>query len=101
MMNKVVIGVVMDDRLAISGEELCGRSHLTTEDLDALVDAGLIAPLGRNLYPEASLGRVRQAQRLKQGLGLEWETVAVLVDLLREIDNLKHRLDILEALHRR
>ncbi|MDA8389604.1 MAG: hypothetical protein M0Z76_02550 [Gammaproteobacteria bacterium] len=100
-MNKVVIGVVIDDQLTLSGEELCGRSHLTAEDLGALVDMGVITPLARNLYPENALHRARRARRLKQGLDLEWETVAVLVDLLQEIDTLKRRLGTLEALTRR
>ncbi|MDA8361413.1 MAG: hypothetical protein M0Z44_05360 [Gammaproteobacteria bacterium] len=100
-MNEVVVGVVIDDRLTVSGEELRGRCHLTAEDLDALVDTGLITPLGRDLYPEKALDRARRARRLKQGLDLEWETVAILIDLLQEIDSLKRRLDVLEMLTRR
>lgn len=91
-MTDVLVGIVLDETVDVTDIELCGKGRISAEDLETLVALGLIAPRAAHRYPASALVRVRRARRLKQGLDLDWETVAVVMDLLHEIEDLRRQL---------
>ncbi|MHB8253913.1 MAG: chaperone modulator CbpM [Acidiferrobacter sp.] len=95
-------GMVLDEFTILTDADLCGSGRITTEDLDILAALGLITPRQPGSYPASSLHRVRRAVRLKQGLDADWEIVALIMDLLHEIEGLRAEVRHLRAdqLHR-
>ena len=102
-MRDVLRGLVLDELAFLTRADLCGSGRVTSEDINTLIALGLITPEPTDdSYPASNLRRVRRAARLKQGLDADWEIVALIMDLLHEIDGLKARICHLEAdkLHR-
>ncbi|HUW98111.1 MAG TPA: chaperone modulator CbpM [Acidiferrobacter sp.] len=96
-MKDALVGMLLDELANLTRADLCGSGRLTAEDLDILVALGLVSPRQADSYPASSLHRVRRAVRLKQGLDADWEIVALIMDLLHEIDALKAQVRHLEA----
>lgn len=96
-MSDPLIGLILDDLAILTPADLCGGGRVSAEDLDALVTLGLISRKEAGTYPASCLRHVRRAARLKQGLDADWETVALIMDLLREIEGLKAQVRHLEA----
>lgn len=98
-MSEVLVGIVLDETIDVTDIELCGKGRISADDLQVLVALGLITPRAAHRYPASALVRVRRARRLKQGLDLDWETVAVVMDLLHEIEELRRQLGQRPAPH--
>jgi len=96
----LLVGQVLEDEMVLTLAELSRASHLTAERLEELVDFGVIEPLetgsGNWRFAGASLQRVRCVQRLKQDLGVNTAGAALALDLLEEVQQLRHRLQRLE-----
>lgn len=83
-------------------DELCERCSLSRQDVEDLVDLGLVAPKSGNTenrsrwrFRSSELVRVRRARRLQRELDLDWQGVAVTMDLLDEIQRLRHEVESL------
>ena len=89
-------GELVTEAPDISTEEICEVCGLTVEQLGAYVQEGIIEPQGVEKttwrFSYASLITVNRAKRLESQLGLNAPGVALALDLLGQIDELKRRL---------
>ena len=92
----VLVGTILEEEVVLSLGELCRASRLSAERVIELAEEGVVEPIGRR--PESwqfrgvSLRRIRCAQRLKQDLGVNTAGVALVLDLLEELEELRTRL---------
>lgn len=90
------MGEILEEEIVLSLAELCRASQLPAERVIELVEEGVVEPIGKQ--PESwrfrgvSLRRIRCAQRLKQDLGVNTPGVALALDLLDELEQLRARL---------
>ena len=82
--------------------EVCRRYRLESEFVVQCVDYG-IAEVGDGtemqewLFPVESVPRMEKAWRLHRDLGLDFTGLAIVLDLLDEIDRLNNRVEHLSA----
>lgn len=96
-MSTAVRGLVLDEASLVTRAELCASGRVTAEELDILSALGLVLPSAADTYPASSWDRINRALRLRRGLEADWEMVALIMDLLHEINGLKARIRHLEA----
>jgi len=94
--QNTVSGIILDETVTISLDELSGACEVQTEQIVALVEEGIIEPLGGQpqewRFPVSTLPRVRTAMRLQQDLEINLAGVALALDLLDELSVLRNRL---------
>ncbi len=89
---------LLSEELELTLGELCRACHLPAEHILALVDEGVIEP--QTPHPEPArwrfqavcVKRVHRASRLERDLGINAAGVALVIELLDEIDRLHARL---------
>lgn len=91
-------GYILEEESVLSLEELCWTCQTSTETLIRMVDHGVIAPVEGNTsqqwrFHRSSLIRADKALRLKRDLGLNLAGIALALELLDQIDNLKSKLN--------
>lgn len=103
MMKTTIMTVeVFDEDYRISLDEL--RSMLNVEDdfIEQLLDFGLIEPIEaseENLYFDAhAFQRIHTALRLQRDLHINIEGIALALELLEELHELRERINVLEQL---
>lgn len=88
--------LLLDDDVHLSLGELCRVCQITADQVAALVDEGVIEPVGaepgRWRFRMVSVRRVRCAFRLTRDLGLNLAGAALAVELLEEIAHLRAQL---------
>lgn len=95
-----IVGTILEEEVVLSLGEICRASRLSAERVIELAEEGVIEPVGRS--PESwrfhgtSLRRIRRAQRLEDDLGVNAAGVALVLDLLDELERLRMRLDRFE-----
>ncbi len=98
--HDIIQGEILDERLAYALEDLTELCGISGELLGLLVGEGLLAPRGESpgdwRFDGLQVRRVRRALRLSHDLELDWPATALTLDLLDEIDRLRHRLQALE-----
>lgn len=87
---------VVEEEIALTLPELCQACGVAETHLTAWVLEGVLEPSGRQpgewRFGGASLRRARRALRLTQDLDINPAGVALVMDLLDEIDRLKAQL---------
>lgn len=81
-------------------DELCQASNVEANWIAELVEHGVVQPIGGAVpwrFTSVSIIRVAKAQRLERDLGLNVAGVAMVLDLIEEIDSLRARLMAFEA----
>ncbi len=78
----------------IRAEELCLRLGVSQDVLELCVRWEVVEPLetsteGTLFFTESSLERMRRGLRLHHDLGINWQGVAVVLDLLDRIETLE------------
>lgn len=98
---EVYTAVVLDEHTRFSFTELCRCSGARSETVRALVEEGLLTPRGGSIedweFPGTALARVRTAQHLLDDLGLNPPGVALALELLDELHQLRARLQRLDT----
>lgn len=88
--------VVVDDQVVFTLTALCRASGAQAEQIQALIDEGLLEPAGQGpeqwQFSGSALPRTRTALRLARDFELGLPGVAVVMDLLAEIDRLRAQL---------
>jgi chaperone modulatory protein CbpM len=86
--------VIEEDSLTL--EQLCRACDVQTDWVISLVEESIIEPQGDEIhvwrFSGASLVRVRSAQRLQRDLGLNLAGIALALDLMEELENLRSQL---------
>ena len=96
-----LVGTILEEEVVLSLGELCRASRLPAERVIELAEEGVIEPIGR--VPEnwrfrgVSLRRIRCAQRLEEDLGVNTAGVALVLDLLEELERIRARLGRIES----
>lgn len=89
-------GEVVEDTVEFTLIELASACHTSREQLLALVAEGVIEPVGAApddwRFAGATLRRARVALRLAEDLELNLPGVALVLDMLDEIDRLRARV---------
>ena len=90
-------GVLLDDGLEISLEELCRSCGMQDQWIIALVAEGVLSPRGQDpsnwQFPASAVSLVRTARRLESDLGVNLAGVALALDLLAEIERLSAQVE--------
>ncbi|UFS72520.1 chaperone modulator CbpM [Geomonas sp. RF6] len=76
-------------------QELCRLCECQMPIMRRLVDTGLLEPIstrGEPLYATHCVIRARKALRLKRDLGLNFDALALVMELLDRIEDLERRL---------
>jgi chaperone modulatory protein CbpM len=92
----VMSGLILDETTTLTLDELSGACSVRVERIIELVDEGILEPVGRDLnewcFPGPSLGRARIAMHLQRDLDINIAGVALVLDLLDELESLRARL---------
>ena len=92
----VLVGTILEEEVVLSLGELCRASRLSAEHIIELAEEGVVEPIGRSperwQFRGVSLRRIRCARRLKEDLGVNTAGVALVLDLLEELEELRTRL---------
>ena len=96
MAQKTLTGIVLDEHYELTVTEICRACSGTQEWVTELVAEGVLEPVaaqsGEWRFAGTSLTRARTAMRLQRDLGLNLAGVALALDMLDEIENLRARL---------
>ncbi|TDY02548.1 chaperone modulator CbpM [Thiohalophilus thiocyanatoxydans] len=96
-----VSGIILDESTTFSLDELSGACEVQVELIVALVEEGIIEPLeSRSVewqFPATQLPRARKAMHLYHDLELNLAGVALALELLDEVSELRSRLRQLES----
>jgi len=97
----VINGLVLDETITLTLEELSSACAVRIERIVELVDEGILEPTGRDpdmwSFPGPSLGRARVAMHLQRDLDINLAGVALALDLMDELESLRARLRQIEA----
>ncbi|WP_432743039.1 chaperone modulator CbpM [Methylobacter sp. G7] len=89
--------VIEDDSLTL--EQLCQACGVHAEWVISLVEESIIEPQGDDVhlwrFSGASLVRVRSALRLQHDLGVNLAGIALALDLIEELENLRAQLKVM------
>lgn len=95
-MLTLLSGEVLEEDIELTLAELCRATRLPAERVFELVEYGVIEPLGpepaRWRFRGVSVSRLHCAQRLQHDLGVNTAGVALALDLLEELQQLRSRL---------
>ena len=101
MTRHAVTGILLDEQVYYSLNDVCHVCGCQTEWVVALVEQGVLHPTGgaRQMwqFPGSSLHTAMKARRLQQDLDLNLSSIALVLDLLEEIESLRARLDMMGA----
>ena len=96
-----VVAILVEEHTELSLSDFCGACAVEIESIVALVDEGVLEPLGGESrqwrFSGAQLRRATAALRLQRDLGVNAAGVALALELLDEIERLRMRLRALGA----
>ncbi|HSM30648.1 MAG TPA: chaperone modulator CbpM [Woeseiaceae bacterium] len=91
-----LVGTILEEEVVLSLAEVCRASRLSAERVIEMAEEGIVEPVGsspeRWRFHGASLRRVRCARRLEEDLGVNTAGIALVLDLLDELEQLRARL---------
>lgn len=92
----IAAAVVVEEHVSFTLSALCQASDANLEQVHALVGEGLLHPTGPGptdwQFDGDALSQTRKALRLAHDFELDMAAVALVMDLLGEIDRLRSRL---------
>ena len=92
----VLAGIVIDEQSEVTLDELSFFCSVRREQIVALVEEGVIEPLGGGRaelrFAGSSLRRAAKAIRLQQDLELDLVAIGLVLDLLEQIEALRAQL---------
>lgn len=83
----------------ITLQEVCSNTGLSRETVIDIVDHGIVEPQGEMpeqwLFDDQCLCIVQRARRLQQDLELDWQGIAMIIELLEQRDRLLYENEAL------
>jgi len=102
-MKKLHVGEILDDQVEFTLNELCSVCHSEEEWIIKLIEEGVVEVKGENYenwrFSGTSLRRVHSAMRLERDLNINVAGVALALDLMDEIEQLRIRINLYEHSH--
>lgn len=99
----ILTGIIIEDQATLSMRQLCEACAVHAEFISELVDEGVIEPAGIDrshwVFPGITLQRIRTAKRLQRDLGINLAGVALALQLMDEMQQLRARLEVLSGAH--
>lgn len=96
MNEKILTGIVIDERVELTTGDLCRACATSTEWVVELVEEGVLEVRGERTeewrFSGATLARAIRARRLQRDFDLNLPGVALVLELMDEIDALRQRL---------
>ncbi len=96
----ISVGEILDENVEMTLSELARRGSVHIEIIIELVEEGVLEPQGKApeqwLFSGPDLVRLRRALNLQRDLELNLPGIALALDLLDELDELRAKLDRLE-----
>jgi chaperone modulatory protein CbpM len=93
----ILSGIILEDTMRLTLRELCEACAVNAEYIAELIDEGVLEPAGTEkshwCFTGFSLHRVRTAKRLQRDLGINMAGVALALELLDEVRQLRERLN--------
>ncbi len=103
MAEKALNGTLLDEQVHLSLTEISQACSSRTEWVVDLVEEGILEPTGKHpsdwRFPGHSIPRAHIAHRLQHDLGINLAGVALILDLLEELEALRSRLDNPETIN--
>ncbi|MGZ8161338.1 MAG: chaperone modulator CbpM [Methylobacter sp.] len=100
-LSLVYTGVVIEEDDLTLGQ-LCRACDASADWIISLVEESIVEPHGEDIqlwrFSGASIRRVRSALRLQRDLGVNLAGIAVALDLMEEIENLRAHIKVLGEL---
>lgn len=91
--------VIVEELVSFTLPALCQASGADQAQIHALVAEGLLQPTGPNeegwRFSGDALAHTRRALRLSRELELNWSAVALVMDLLAQIERLRAELRVI------
>lgn len=100
-MNKeqVLVGMLIEDTSYFSFQEVCERYHIPKELLAEMIEYGLFspqsAPVEQYYLSPRDLKRLESAFRLHRDLEVNLPGVALALDLLEQLEEMRSELEIM------
>ena len=99
-LDRVLSGRILEEEIQLSLGDLSRGCAVQAVRIIELVDEGILEPQGRDprewRFPGSSLQRARAALRLQQDLEVNLSGVALILDLLEQMEQMHTRLRVLE-----
>ncbi len=96
MENEILTGSVIGNECVLTAEELARACRAELSWIAELIEVGILEPQGEEQsgwrFCAMDLTCARRAARLQQDFAVSTEAVAVMLDLLAEIERLRDRL---------
>lgn len=85
--------------MTISIDQVCIAVELPRAELVTIVELGIVAPVGEApdswLFDNQMLATVRRARRLQRQLEIDWPGIALALQLLEQVEDLKRENQML------
>ena len=98
--QEIRIGILLDESVELTLKEICHTCHVSADVVMELVEAGILDPCnsehGEWWFTGHAIERIERALNLQQDLDINLAGVALVLDLLDEIDHLRERVRVLE-----
>jgi chaperone modulatory protein CbpM len=98
--SRTIAGKILEEDTEVTLAELCEACAVHAEAVEAMVEEGIVAPLGgaqsRWRFTRSSVVRVRTVLRMQQDLHVNLAGAALALDLLERIEQLSARLRSLD-----
>jgi chaperone modulatory protein CbpM len=102
MSKDTLTGLLLDEELVLTLEELSRACSVQSDWIVELVNEAILQPGGSDTvhwrFSGTSLCRARTVKRLQQDLGVNIAGAALVLDLVNEIESLRTHLSILKPL---
>ena len=99
-----IAGFILEEQNELTLADLCRACAAQADSIVELVNEGVLAPVGETpdywRFTGVHLHRARVALRLENDLGLNLAGVALVLELLDELDALRARVRLLETVGR-
>lgn len=96
----IPVAEVLDETIALTLNDMAKRCAVETHIIIEMVEEGVLEPQGRRpeewQFRGPDLMRLRRALRLQRDLEVNLPGVALAIDLLDELDELRARMRVLE-----
>ena len=93
----ILSGDIVEEETSLTLRQLCDTCSVETEYIISLVDEGCIEPVGMEpslwCFSSVSVKRVEKAKRLQRDLGINPAGIALAIELIDEIEQLRRELE--------
>lgn len=98
LQTDVIVAEIVRDNACLSTQELLDACSITPQFLRLLVAEEIVRPLGAGFanwrFSRSQLSRVAKAQRIDRELGPDSSSLALILDLVDEIESLRMQLRV-------